>query len=1086
MNTRVSAIIIAFAFLLSACEISTKPSAGYKELAGNFAHPPESTKPWVYWYWLSDNISKEGITKDLEAMAKAGIGEAFIGNILDKSGQVPMGDVSVLSEEWWECLDFAIAEADRLDMKIGLFNCPGWSMAGGPWVKPEQSMRYLANNEIRVSGPKKIKLRIDNPSTQFQRVSIQAFPEPEGESINFMSRGINILSSTNIENPEALFDNNPETHASFISYPAHIEFELDKPAEIRSMELLPVQVPMSAQFSLFAKSEKGNSKKLVDRKIERESLRNDVGFIRFAPVAASFPLVKARIFRLEFSDPGMVIRNERLSFPGRLSEIKMSSAAKLSYYPEKQLAKMAPTPWAVRWDSYLWPGTPEPENHKLLIDEKELIDLNHLIFSGDSLIWDVPPGNWVILNCGMVPTGTKNHPVTSQGEGPEVDKMNKDHVKAHFNAYVGKLLKRIPPENRDAFRHVVADSYEQGSQNWTEGFAEEFEKRYGYSPIPWLPVFTGRIVGSADQSERFLWDIRRLVADMIAENFVGGFREISRQNNLRLWLQNYGHWGFPGEFLNYGGASEDISGEFWFPDRSLGPTEVRCASSAGHIYGKNIISGESFTSNKTFYYTPRDLKAVGAWAMTEGINHFVLHVYLHQAFYDKKPGISAWFGTDFNRNTTWFSSVDPYIAYLRRSAALLQSGIPVAEVAYFIGDDTPKMMGIREPELPRGYNYDYINYEVLMNDATVKNGKIILSSGASYSLLVLPPQKTIRPELLKKISQLVKKGAIVLGPMPEKSPSMKNYPKCDEIIKDVSAKLWRMKNGKIQKETSYGQGKVFHNTTIDEIFSRINLKPDITAPCDILYTHRIAGTTDIYFLSNQSEKKIKDTISFTVTDKQPELWDPVSGKTRMLPQFTQRKGQILIPLEFHESEAFFIVFSDDYQEPDTESNFPDFREEIELKGPWRVSFDTNYGAPEEIDFPDLIDWTSHKTEAVKYYSGKAGYKKSFEFHADPGTSYFLNLGRVEAISSIRLNGKTVETKWCYPYRTEISQYLKVGTNHLEIDIVNPWWNRLIGDEQQNGKKFTYTTYKAWDEDSPLQAAGLIGPVCIESHTNKNN
>jgi hypothetical protein len=1069
--------------ILFCCSIDETSNADRDTLVKAFNEPPESTRPWVYWYWLSDNISKEGITKDIEAMAQVGIGEAFIGNILDRSGQVPMGDIQVLTEEWWDCIDHAIIEAERVGVKIGMFNCPGWSMAGGPWVKPEQSMRYITSNELKVTGPEEIEVKLENPSENFQRVSLQAYPEPEFDDFSYDNYEIQVISSDNIENPEFLFDSDQNSFASFVSYPAHIEIEFDKPISARSIELVPVHLPMSATIELFYLSDSKDWIKIANRKIERESLRNDVGFIRFAPIVESFQVVKAKRFRLQFSDLGMVQPNARMPYIGRLSEITLSNAARLSHYPEKQLAKMAPTPWAVRWDSYLWDESADPESKELVIEKDKVIDLNSFIDEDGILRWEVPEGNWIILNSGMVPTGTKNHPVTAEGEGLEVDKMNKEHLESHFDEYIGEVLRRLPSDRRKNFRHVVADSYEQGAQNWTEGFAEEFQKAYGYSPYPWLPVFTGKIVESADHSDRFLWDVRRLVADMIASNFVGGFKELCRENGLRLWLENYGHWGFPGEFLNYGGASEDIGGEFWFPDTSLGPTEVRCATSAGHIYGKQIISAEAFTSRRTFYYTPRDLRAIGDWAWTEGINHFVLHLYMHQPFDDKKPGVSAWFGTDFNRNTTWFSSAVSYFDYLKRSSSILQQGSPVADVAYFIGDDTPKMMGIRDPELPKGYDYDYINSEVLIEDAEVQDGKIVLSSGVSYRVLVLPPQATMRPELLKRIQELVHKGAVVLGPKPDRSPSMKNYPECDMQLQTMASELWGNVDGVSIKEGSYGKGKIFSGTSLEDVFSSIMLGPDIELNDSILYTHRNLGNVDVYFLSNQKRSKLTDTISFRVTGKQPELWNAVSGKIRILPQFTIKGGRTYIPLEFAQSESYFIVFSDNDTKKTEGFNFPRFETITNLDGSWNVSFNPEYGAPAEIEFNSLSDWTKNSLETIKYYSGRAVYKKSFEFSGDITQKHFLNLGRVEALSTVRLNGEEFDTQWCSPYRMDISSFLKKGVNNLEIEVVNPWWNRLVGDVQKNGQSYTYATYIGWDENSTLLPSGLLGPVTIEMTAN---
>ena len=417
------------------------------------------------------------------------------------------------------------------------------------------------------------------------------------------------------------------------------------------------------------------------------------------------------------------------------------------------------------FDFYTWPQAQEPESADLSIRPETIIDLTGNLRPDGTLEWNVPAGDWIILRSGLVPTGTKNSPAPAEATGLEVDKMNRIALKAHFDAYITPLLNRLSPAERVSWTHVIADSYEAGPQNWTDGFAADFQLRYGYDPLRFLPVMGGRIVGSADQSDRFLWDLRRFVADRIATEYVGGLRDLCHQAGLKLWLENYGHWGFPGEFLQYGGQSDEIGGEFWVGS-SLGGVEARAAASSAHTYGKPVVWAEAFTGGPSFTNTPRDLKNLGDWSFAEGVNQFVLHVYIHQPWEDKKPGVNAWFGTEFNRHNTWFDASKPWIDYLRRCSVMLQTGKHVADVAYYIGEDTPKMTGARNPELPAGYDFDYINSEVIEKFLSVKNGRFVLPDGMSYRLLVLPESATMRPAVLKKIGLLVADGGAVLGPAP--------------------------------------------------------------------------------------------------------------------------------------------------------------------------------------------------------------------------------------------------------------------------------------------------------------------------------
>ena len=340
--------------------------------------------------------------------------------------------------------------------------------------------------------------------------------------------------------------------------------------------------------------------------------------------------------------------------------------------------------------------------------------------------------------------------------------------------------------------------------------------------------------------------------DKIAYDYVGGFRELCHKHGLTTWLENYGHWGFPAEFLMYGGQSDEVGGEYWIPSRTpswennLGNIENRAASSCAHIYGKNLVSAESNTSGgPAFSHIPAETKQRMDKYFSEGINNTLLHVYVHQPDTDRYPGTNAWFGTEFNRANTWFSHIDLYIDYIKRCNYMLRQGLNIADVAYFIGEDVPKMTGVQDPILPKGYQFDYINAEVL----------------------------AMRPEVLMKIKQLVKDGAIVLGPAPLRSPSLQNQPEADKQILQMAKELWQGIDGKKQTFAVYGRGKVFDGIGLQEVFKQIDCIEDCKIPEDIpfKYNHRQMEGVDIYFLTNQSDSLQQATLSFRVANKIPEL-----------------------------------------------------------------------------------------------------------------------------------------------------------------------------------------------------------------------
>ncbi len=599
---------------------------------------------------------------------------------------------------------------------------------------------------------------------------------------------------------------------------------------------------------------------------------------------------------------------------------------------------------------------------------------------------------------------------------------------------------------------MVLDSYEQGSENWTEGFDLAFRNRYGYDPFPWMPVLTGRIVGSADQSDRFLWDMRRLIADRVAYEYVGGLRDLAKKDGLKIWLENYGHWGFPSEFLMYGGQSPEIGGEFW-NEGELGNIECRAASSAAHIYGKQKVYAESYTAaGLHFQRYPALLKKRGDWSYTEGINHVVLSVDISQPWDDKVPGLNAAFGTEFNRNNTWFGYSKAWIDYQRRCMFMLQQGKVVNDVCYFIGEDVPKMTGTRDPEIPDGYSYDYINGEVIMTRARVKDGRIVLPDGMSYSLLVLPQLETMRPELLEKIRDLVEQGANILGPRPSASPSLQNYPEADRKVKELASALWGNADGKKEQFRKVGKGMVMSGVDTRTALARINVPEDFKLPAKVpvLYIHRRIGDMDIYFITNQGDMRLEINPSFRVTGKRPALWDAVNGNIRELPQFSESEGRTTVPIVMEAGQSFFIVFGEPARiiEPaGGRVNFPVADTLIRVKGPWQISFDKRMRGPAQpVLFERLADWSASKEESIRYYSGTAIYRISFDL-PDTGKTrnLMLDLGNVKIMARVKLNGKELGGVWTNPWQLDITAAAKAGKNELEVEVVNLWVNRLIGD-----------------------------------------
>ena len=1006
-----------------------------------FRETPQDQPIAVYWYWIAGNISEEGVVKDLHAMKKAGINRVQIGMIGEGQG-TPVGPVRLFSDEWWKILHTMFRTATELDIEVGLFNCPGWSQSGGPWVKPSQSMRYLKTVNDTIQGPVKFSAKLPALGKDGQDVKVLAYPLTEPQ--------VQFVTQQDIKKEKV------------------VTFKSDKVAVARSLTLYPAKAGSGTAEIAVLKDGKWIT---IDKyNLDRSNAGKNVGFEPLAPFTFSLPETEGSEFRLTLNNTGFIGKAE------------LSDIPRVERYAEKSFMKMWQTPLPM-WDAYMWRNQPEYKTESAL-QASQVKDITAFMKADGTLTWDVPAGKWVVSRTGMLPTGVECSPAPKEGTGLETDKMSKEHIRAHFDNYIGLILKRIPEKDRKTFRIVVEDSYETGGQNWTDNMIEDFKKVYGYDPVPFMPVYNGVTGGSPDMSDRFLWDVRRLIADQISYNYVGGLREVSNEHGLTTWLENYGHWGFPGEFLQYGGQSDEIGGEFWsFGD--LGNIENRAASSCGHIYGKKKVWAESFTcGGPDFTQYPGQMKQRGDRFFTEGINASLMHLYVQQPD-DRVPGINAWFGNEFNRNNTWFSQMDVFSAYLKRCNYMLQQGRYVADVAYFLGEDAPKMTGVRNPEIPRGYSYDYINAEVLMT-AKAKDGKLVLPSGMEYRVLVLPKIETMRPALLAKLQELVKEGIVIQGPAPRRSPSLQNYPEADMQVKRMAEEMWQTSSLPHNAMVGYGKGRIYKDASLEQIFGELGVQPDFTISdpmLPVLFIHLTNTDGEAYFVSNQSDRPIAFDANFRIKGKQPELWNPLTSEVRLLPEFKQLTGATSIPMTLAPYESSFIIFRSEAKEEQMAQNYPEPTLQTELAGPWTISFQEGRGGPAEpLTTDSLFDCTTSEDPHVKFFSGTATYKTTFKMKKLPETPLYIDLGKVMVMARVRINGQEVGGVWTSPYRLNISQAVRKGLNELEIEVGNCWRNRLIGEKKlPENERFTFQTSSYLNENSELQSSGLMGPVQILSY-----
>ncbi len=769
-----------------------------------------------------------------------------------------------------------------------------------------------------------------------------------------------------------------------------------------------------------------------------------------------------------------------------------------------------------------------------MIAKNKIIDVSRFLKPDGTLEWGVPKGNWTIMRVGSRSNGTSTRFAPLAGLGFEVDKFDTAALNAHLAYFTGKLFKKIGiPDNNlpGGVKMLHLDSWEMGAQNWSQNFREEFKKRRGYDPLPYYPVYSGMVVGSLGESERFLWDLRQTAQELVIENYAIHLKKYGQKYNLGLSIEPYDM--NPTADLELGSVADVPMGEFWSKGYGFN-SSFSCieAASIAHVNGNPVVAAEAFTAYKDAWKQfPGSMKNQGDWAFACGVNRLVYHTFQHQSLNDSlKPGMTMGpFGVHWDRNQTWWPMADGYHRYITRCQYILQQGKSVADILYLTPEGAPDVF--RAPSsaltadevLPdrKGYNFDGCSPSQLYR-AIVKDKRIVFPGGASYRLLVLPAIETMTPALLDKIESLVKAGAVIIGNPPRKSPSLVNYPECDQLVASKAMMMWGKSASPIEiSEHRFGKGKIYWGGTFSNIhlpdlypnydstatlLKKMGIQPDFESTEAIRYTHRSQKTWDIYFVSNKTNRRINVVCIFRVSKGVPELWDPLTGETRLLPDFVTQHDRTQIPLEFEPYQSFFIVFDKNVKARKVKylvaKNFIEPKILLEVKSPWNVSFDPKWGGPKNVIFDKLEDWTKNKIKGIRYYSGIAIYRNTIQLSdhivSNKNIDVYLDLGEVNNLARVRINGKDMGVVWTSPYRLKISGAALSGNNQLEIEVANLWPNRLIGDEQfpddgiKNGQwpewllekqartsgRYTFTTAKFYQKNSELLKSGLIGPVRI--------
>lgn len=1023
-----------------------------------FLSPPASARPWVFWYWIDGQIDRDGITKDLEAMARNGIGGVVLGDIAHKTDK---DSKKFLSPEWQELFAHTLREAKRLGLVISTCPSAGWCALGGPWVKPEDSMQVLVWSKVRVAGPQHFKGTLPKPQTvegYYRDVAVVAFPSA-GEPMDAIKE---ITATMAKDDPARLIDGNPQTTVTFKGGPEgerpSVTLRFKHPVKVRGVSVEFIGLPKLGGMRVEAAGADGKFATVGTFKGAPSALNGEV-FRAISDLDGTFS-EQLRIFISEGAHP----------YSAQVAEIDLIGE---DYIPE----------WLSKSGAFIgnkkMPSGDEASNRKASarsrtrrdnrvtdpaqprgISAGSVVDLTKNLSPDGALDWQVPAGDWTVLRFGHASRGAKNRPA-KEGEGLETDKFRRDVTKFQFDQYIGMMAEKHREYMGSTLVAMWQDSWETGCQNWSLVFRDEFKRRRGYDPVRYLPAMTGRAVGDSALGDRFLWDIRRTIADLCADNYMGELTELGKPYGIGLWFQPINRHFLDG--LQGVGRATGAEANMFFDKRDGQKREFdreKFCASAAHGYGQTVVHSEAATAQPPtgdFGVTPANLGELVNANFCAGVNNHWMHVYLHQPWPRAEPGLSWKWGQQFQRNNTWFEKLGGWSAYVARGQYLLRQGLPVVDIVCFLGEEVPTQPGVMPKQrdlgdLPAGMDYDVCNAEIILTRMSVKDGRIVLPDGMSYALLVLPAKvNAVRPAVLRKIRDLVFAGATLVGNRPATSPSLENYPACDVEVKQIADELWGS-DADIGRHV--GSGMVYSAGALDKALAARGVVEDFSftaaqSDARVDYYHRRTADADIYFVANRQPRAVEALCAFRVDGRTPELWQPDTGGIEPAAAYEINNNRTSLPLRFDPSGAMFVVFRQPAgSQVARGKNWLEFKPVQEIVGPWEASFDPKRGGPASaVTFEKLEDWSKRPESGIKYYSGTATYRTVF---SPPSSLHshriYLDLGDVREVADVTLNGKKLGILWKTPFRVDITDAARAGENTLVIEVVNLWANRMIGDE----------------------------------------
>jgi len=1082
--------LVSFVLVVLAVACGTQPApraegsvATAAELEMGWANPPQSARTRVWWHWMNGNITEDGIRKDLQWMARIGLGgvhnfDAALGTptIVDKR-------LIYMDEGWKEAFRTAVRTADSLGLEFTIASAPGWSSTGGPWVEPKDAMKRLVWRTVEGSGS--IDTVFPDPFTRtgafqngaaagrgtgaeleyYEDIAIIAVRQPEGRQ-TAASLGAQVIASGGKFTLAQLTDGDIANGSLLLrddkAGMAWIRYEFPQAVTVRSLTV-------AGAGGFLESSDDGVTYTKVC----------DVQGGRVAESTLCIPATTARFFRLVVPNPGMQgggFFGMGGGSPGPppngtvISEFELHPYTRVHRFEDKAGFSSAANMTAL----------PTPASDEVFPAPTDVIDITDH-FKDGKLHWDAPEGTWKVYRFGYALTGKQNHPAPLEATGLEVDKLDPQAWTRYFRTYLDMYKKASGGQlGARGVQYVLTDSYEAECETWTPAMFSEFKTRRGYDLTAWLPVLAGEVIGSPAESDAFLWDWRQTLGDLISDNYTL-LSKIAREEYGMLGTYVESHEGgraYVGDGMDLKHAAKVPMGAMWVtapwvpkfpdgtPDMSVYDADDKESASVAHIYGQNIAAAESMTApgqgGLAYSYHPCNLKYVADRELSNGINRFVIHESAHQPDDVHVPGMSlGGIGQWFNRHDTWAEMAGVWADYMARSCFMLQAGHNVADILYYYGEDSNVTTVFGRPaSVPAGYQWDYLSPNALLDMISCRKGVLSSASGTQYKVIWMDRNMDyVSVPVLRKLVELAKAGAWIGGVKPKYPASLSDgQAEFDALVAEL-----------------FGYNNVIEISDLQAFLDQAGVAPDVVLADGCRYLHRTLSDSEVYWINKPSREDADVTLSFRVSGLKPTLWHPDNGTVEEV-SYVVRNGRTEVSMHLVPDDAVFVVFAGKGKSAES---VPARAETVALTvdGPWEVAFQEKRGAPATATFDTLASYTDSDVFGIKYFSGIATYTKTVSLDATEG-QVMIDLGNVADLAEVYVNEKYCGTAWKQPYCVDVTEALNVGDNKLEIKVANTWPNRLIGDEQPGVERVAWTDSRAYRAEDPLRPAGLLGPVRV--------